>query len=152
MRGLDYSEADQIILSMRRRSLPQRGRLPCLIGLGLFTLLFALACGSDDPAATPVASTPAQTPASGAPRIAFASDRGGTPDVWVMNTDGSDPKQLTDIVARDDAPSWSPDGSRIAYLSDRDGNFEVYVMNADGRQFGRPRRLQHVQPPARRRR
>lgn len=50
---------------------------------------------------------------------------------------------LTDSLARDLAPAWSPDGARIAFISDIDyvGDFpptDVYVMQADG--TGRARR------------
>ena len=65
-------------------------------------------------------------------RIAFASDRDGNFEIYVMNADGSNQTNLTNDPAGDLAPIWSPDGSRIAFASSRDGNPEVYVMNADG--------------------
>jgi len=64
--------------------------------------------------------------------IAFASDRDGNYEIYVMNPDGSGQKRLTNNSAADFAPSWSPDGKRIAFTSDRDGNGEIYLMNADG--------------------
>ncbi|MGD9518817.1 MAG: alpha/beta fold hydrolase [Armatimonadota bacterium] len=64
--------------------------------------------------------------------IAFVSDRDGSEDIWVMNADGSNPRNLTRHPATDWDPAWSPDGSRIAFTTDRDGNWEVYMMNADG--------------------
>src|SRR2546430_113950 len=65
-------------------------------------------------------------------RIAFVSDRRlGQYDIWLMNTDGS-VQLLTDHLAQDDWPSWSPDGTKIAFATNRDGNDEIYVMNADG--------------------
>ena len=48
--------------------------------------------------------------------------------IYVMNADGSGGR----LLARGQAPVWSPDGHRIAFRSDRDGNGEVYVVNADG--------------------
>lgn len=75
-------------------------------------------------------------------QIAFASDRNrdwefennviGNWEVFVMSTDGANPINLTNHLATDDSPDWSPDGKRIAFVSNRDENSEVYVMNADG--------------------
>jgi Tol biopolymer transport system component len=53
--------------------------------------------------------------------------------------DGSDVTRLTNNLASDEFPRWSPDGEKITFQSNRDGNFEIYVMNAaDG---GNPTRL-----------
>ena len=65
-------------------------------------------------------------------RIAFVSERDGSPQVYIMNADGSNPTRLTQGGAVDQLPTWSPDGTRIAFQTNRDGNNEVYVMNADG--------------------
>ncbi len=65
-------------------------------------------------------------------RIAFASDRDGNREIYVMNADGFGVTRLTVNDAIDSSPAWSPDGRRIAFHSTRDGNWEVYVMNADG--------------------
>lgn len=65
-------------------------------------------------------------------RVAFASDRDGNWEIYVMNTDGSELSNLTNNPAAHLWPAWSPDGSKIAFTSDRDGNREIYVVNADG--------------------
>jgi len=54
------------------------------------------------------------------------------PEIYVMNSDGSDQRNLTRNDEWDSYPVWSPDGDRIAFVSARDGNAEIYVMNADG--------------------
>jgi Tol biopolymer transport system component len=53
-------------------------------------------------------------------------------DIWTMTADGENRIRLTDHLAEDFDPVWSPDGSMIAFRSHRDGNEEVYVMNVDG--------------------
>ena len=65
-------------------------------------------------------------------RIAFASDRDGDFEVFVMNADGTGEQQLTEDFSINLWPSWSPDGTRIAFNSYRDGHLETFVMNADG--------------------
>ena len=67
-------------------------------------------------------------------RIAFASNRDGNFEIYVMDADGGNQRRLTNNPGNDVSPSWSPDGKRIAFSSDRDkpGNSEIYVMDADG--------------------
>ena len=61
-------------------------------------------------------------------RIAFASRRRGSLDIYVMNADGTDTRRLTATGDDDDNPTWSPDGRRLAF--NRAG--DIYAMNADG--------------------
>ena len=65
-------------------------------------------------------------------RIAFASDRDGNFEIYVINADGSGPTRLTRNAFIEGNPAWSADGSRISFDSDHDGNRQIYVMNADG--------------------
>ena len=72
-------------------------------------------------------------------RIAYASGpnggssgNGGPTDIWVMNADGTGQVKLTESLASDFDPTWSPNGASIAFTSQRDGQPELYVMNADG--------------------
>ena len=64
--------------------------------------------------------------------IAFASSRGDNWQIYGMNADGTNQRQITNTNGTNNYPSRSSDGSLIAFVSDRDGNSEVYVMNADG--------------------
>ena len=65
-------------------------------------------------------------------RIAFVSDRDRNYEIYLMDDDGKNQRNLTNNPDRDLAPSWSPDGTRIAFMSERDGNGEIYMMDADG--------------------
>jgi TolB protein len=64
--------------------------------------------------------------------IAFVSSRDGNWEIYVMNADGSNQRNLTQNPSYDGDPTWSPDGERIAFISARTGKAEVFVMNADG--------------------
>jgi len=60
--------------------------------------------------------------------IAYVS---GDRNIWVMNSDGSNPRQLTsDGASR--YPRWSPDGTRIAFEAGTGIGLDIHVMNADG--------------------
>ena len=65
--------------------------------------------------------------------IAFTSDRTGDDEIWAMNADGTNQRNLTSYPAASDSrPAWSPDGTHIAFVSNRTGDNEIWVMNADG--------------------
>jgi Tol biopolymer transport system component len=53
-------------------------------------------------------------------------------DIWTMNADGSNQRNLTNNFAEDQEPNWSPDGRKIAFTSDRTGSNEVYTFNPNG--------------------
>lgn len=71
--------------------------------------------------------------------IAFASRRDKKSQIYIMDADGSDPKNLSAKPDRDDnEPVWSPDGKHIlfrSYFSNRtstSGSWDLWVMDADG--------------------
>ena len=55
-------------------------------------------------------------------------------ELYVMNADGSDQRQITALGGANFGPSWSPDGSKIIFASNfvapRSGNFELYLVSA----------------------
>src|SRR5262245_40922756 len=72
-------------------------------------------------------------------KIAFASDRAGSLEIWVCDSEGQNPVQLTNFgVTHTGTPRWSPDGRYIALDSRVEGSSDIYVISADG---GKPRHL-----------
>ena len=84
--------------------------------------------------------------------IVFTSTRNGDLDIFTMDADGTNVKQLTHELGYDGGPFWSYDGKKIVYRAEhpqtpeqiadykklyergliRPGNLEIWVMNADG--------------------
>jgi TolB protein len=66
-------------------------------------------------------------------KIVFLSWRSGDREIYSINVDGSDPRNLTNDPGVDENPDVSPDGKQIAWVSDRDGEtLHLYVMDIDG--------------------
>src|SRR6266851_4630293 len=86
-------------------------------------------------------------------KIVFTSTRNGDLDIFTMNSDGSDVRQLTHELGYDGGAFFSDDGKKIVYRSEqpktpeqiadykdllsrgliRPGNLEIWVMDADGK-------------------
>ena len=64
--------------------------------------------------------------------LTYSSQGSRQEDVFVIKTNGSSQRQLTNDNFNDRAPRWSPDGTRIAFYSDRSGRYEIWVINVDG--------------------
>lgn len=65
-------------------------------------------------------------------KLVFSSVMTGDSEIWIVNPDGSDPRQLTNEPTIDVAPIVSPDGRFIFFESDRTGVINVWRMNIDG--------------------
>ncbi len=61
-------------------------------------------------------------------RIAFISDRTGDSELWVMDWNGANQKQLTKHNSLALAPSWSPDGKHLAFTSYLRGTPALYLL------------------------
>lgn len=83
--------------------------------------------------ASALAVPAAPVPKGGKPQLLFVSARTGTPNIFVMDDDGKNEKNLTDSKSTNSYPAWAPDGSKIAFCSDRAGVNHVYVMDSDGK-------------------
>jgi Tol biopolymer transport system component len=57
-------------------------------------------------------------------------------EVWVMDADGSNQRQVTDLGGANFAPYFTPDDRRIIFASNhtnpRGRNFDLYLVNVDG--------------------
>jgi len=66
-------------------------------------------------------------------KVYFDSNRGGSYDIYRMDADGKNVKQITyGSNVNNAAPDISIDGTKITFFSDRDGNYEIYIMNENG--------------------
>lgn len=59
-------------------------------------------------------------------------------DIYIVNSNGGDARQLTTNTAYDQKPVWSPDGKLIAFASNREGQMGVYTMSPNG---GAPKKV-----------
>jgi TolB protein len=66
-------------------------------------------------------------------RIAYISTRAGTPQLYWMDADGSDPEVLARFdfgaTGQTNGPSWSPDGQSLAFHRDVGGTPQVFVLD-----------------------
>lgn len=61
--------------------------------------------------------------------IAFISDRGGAPQIYVIAADGTNERALLSLGGQMDSPAWSPDGRYIAFTWNGGGAFNIYVAD-----------------------
>ncbi|MDR4473232.1 MAG: hypothetical protein MRJ92_11490, partial [Nitrospira sp.] len=65
--------------------------------------------------------------------LAFTSDRGGAPQIFVMSADGSNVRRLTYEGDYNAAPAWSPRGNWIAYVCRTAQRlYKVCIVSPDG--------------------
>ncbi len=135
---------------VRSRRRPARPRPALLAAAGVAVLAAAALLVSDRAGrrpgretapvvARPVTSMPgwevepAASPDGGL--VAFASNAAGSADIWLVESSGGEPRQLTDVGvpgadAPDDlSPAWLPDGRAILFSSDRNGRRSVFRVS-----------------------
>lgn len=69
--------------------------------------------------------------------ISFSSNQTGNFDIYTIDTNGENLRNLTDRRTNEAAASWSPDGHFFAYHSDRTRNVDIYVMDMETRKSRR---------------
>ncbi len=105
---------------------------------------------TDTPAPSPTPTVPSLVSIGGADQIAFLSSK----DIWLVNVDGTDPRQLTKDPTNKHDLQWSPDGQSLFFISGKciqtvkisDGNvatvtcftsadyLEAFEISPDGKQ------------------
>jgi Tol biopolymer transport system component len=102
-----------------------------VIFIMLFSFSIVLVCSAATPVPTPTPSVPCLR------KIVYTST--GAQDIFeimMMNSDGTDIRNISNDPADDLDPTWSPDGYRIAFVSDRGNSSslvtQIYMMNLDG--------------------
>ncbi len=68
-------------------------------------------------------------------RIVYASNQGGSMNIYTMKADGSDTRQITQTEdCYNGGPFFSPDGSQIIFRADREvpDYLQIYIINSDG--------------------
>lgn len=67
-------------------------------------------------------------------RIAYVSYIDGNPDIFIINSNGTGNKRLTNTSLRDESPTWTKDGNYILFSSNRSPNVaaQIYIMRTEG--------------------
>jgi Tol biopolymer transport system component/DNA-binding winged helix-turn-helix (wHTH) protein len=65
-------------------------------------------------------------------RLVYISTTSGNRDLWMMNADGNEQRQLTVNAATNGAPAVTPDHRYIVFSSNRTGALQIWRMNIDG--------------------
>ena len=87
---------------------------------------------TDDPSAKRVLADAAGGTFTANKKIVYSSDMTGNSEIWSINTDGSEQRQITNDAAEDSKPVVSPGGNFIYFTSNRTGEAHIWRMNADG--------------------
>jgi TolB protein len=58
--------------------------------------------------------------------------KSGSPNLYVMDADGGNVRQLTKSKEGESSPCWSPDGRRLCFTSRKSGKAALYTISADG--------------------
>jgi TolB protein len=64
-------------------------------------------------------------------KIYFVSNRTGHKEIWVMDPDGSNQRQLSRFNSLSIEPAVSPDGTKIAFTSFARGNPAIFILSTD---------------------
>jgi dipeptidyl aminopeptidase/acylaminoacyl peptidase len=66
--------------------------------------------------------------------LAYLTQQSGFNELWLVQPDGSNQRQLTHMGCDLSDPAWSPDGTRLACIANRGGAFELVLVDAQSGQ------------------
>lgn len=128
-----------------------RGPLSFLPSMLPILLAVTLTLTPEDYATMPQVSAPHLSPDG--KRVAYVLTKADLnrsmydADVWMIDADGANQRQLTRSEANENAPRWSPDGKALAFLSDRaGGRYAIFLIDPNG---GEARQLTTENAPVR---
>ena len=73
-------------------------------------------------------------------RVVYAFAETGPQQLWAVDTDGKNKKQLTECSGISNWPTFTPDGKTVVFSNSRENNYELYATAVDG---SSERRLTH---------
>jgi Tol biopolymer transport system component len=65
-------------------------------------------------------------------RVAFSVEQGGKTVLYVMNSDGTGARAVTDSLQLRGAPAWTPDGQSITTAASVNGTPQLFTVSLDG--------------------
>lgn len=81
-------------------------------------------------------------------RVIYAFAEQGPMQLWSVNLQGQDKKQITQTEGMTHWPSFTPDGKRLVFANSRENNYEIYIRDVDGENEQRltKNRLMDIRP------
>ena len=143
---LPFVGEDGVMPAVSRPQAPRSSRLVYVRSLQDHNIWRIETSALGQPASSPPVVSISSTRLDGMPqlspdgrRVAFASNRAGSGEIWLSDVDGSNAVQLVSMgTVGTGYPHWSPDGRLVVFHSNRGGQVDVYLIPAAG---GKPRNM-----------